>query len=223
MTKVPSAGTVKTRLHPFLTAELSAALAVCFLRDTISTVSSLYENVIVAFTPSHGRGALEALLPGNSRLVEQTGEDLGERLQSAIEFAEQFKFSPIILIGTDSPTLPKEYIQMAVESFERAEADITLGPTTDGGYYLIGLRESVRGIFNNVAWSTSEVYECTENNAERLGLRVLQLPCWHDIDTPSDLVSLNNDFLAARNSADQAPETARWLISNAELFSKHQD
>lgn len=216
MAKVPRSGFVKTRLRPFLSDEQAAELAVCFLQDTISNVKSATGKIIVAFTPAGERESLKAILPEDLILIEQNGNDLTERLESVIGFAESRKFSPIIIIGADSPTLPVEFIQKAIESFKN-ETDIALGATFDGGFYLIGLRENHFGLFENIAWSSPSVFGQTKTNIERLGLNLFTLPDWYDIDTPDDLIFLREKMLD-EETKKRAPKTYQWLLSNSKLF-----
>jgi len=219
MAKVPRAGEVKTRLRSFLNDEQIVSLATCFLQDTISNCSSITPNVIVAFTPRDERETLESILPENLLLIEQRGNSLGERLESAVEYAAKQNFNPVIIIGADSPTLPKEFIEAAIESFKSDETDVVLGATRDGGFYLIGLRKNHFGIFENVAWSSAFVFKQTAQNVESLGLRLTKLSRWYDVDTPDDLVFLRNEMLRDKNVPQVAPKTYQWLMSHAELFA----
>ncbi|MGC2238316.1 MAG: TIGR04282 family arsenosugar biosynthesis glycosyltransferase [Pyrinomonadaceae bacterium] len=217
MAKVPQAGEVKTRLRPFLSGEQAAMLAVCFLQDTIFNVKNLAENVIVAFTPPDGIEILKDILPTDLILIEQDGSDLSERLEAVIEYAASRKFSPIIIIGADSPTLPFEFIQKAIDVFKN-KTDAALGATRDGGFYLIGLRGKHPGLFENVAWSSSLVFGQTRANVERLELSLFRLPDWYDIDTADDLIFLRGKMLDDKELQVRAPRTFQWLLSNSELF-----
>ncbi|CAN5146851.1 TIGR04282 family arsenosugar biosynthesis glycosyltransferase [soil metagenome] len=191
MAKAPGAGSVKTRLRPFLTGEQCASLATCFLKDAVSNAVKAVPNVIVALSPADGRAEIESLLGREIALVEQKGNDLGERLASAVMHAERLGFSPIIAIGTDSPTLPPSFLTNTIESFRESDTDIVLGGTRDGGYYLIGLRKMTPGIFDGVSWSSEHVYRETLENAKRIGLsNRVDLPIWHDVDVPAVLVAL---------------------------------
>lgn len=221
MAKVPIVGLVKTRLRPFLTDEQCCSLAACFLKDTVSNALKVTPNVIVAFYPPEGRAEIESLVTGEITLVEQKGDDLGERLASAVTHAEALGFGPVSAIGTDSPTLPSEILKTAAESFRESEADLVLGGTRDGGYYLIGLRKMMPGIFHGVTWSSENVYRETIENAKRIGLKnLLELPVWHDVDVPTDLVALRNEVLADANLQRQAPKTFMWLLSHKHVFEQ---
>ena len=109
MAKVPVAGTVKTRLQPFLTATQCAELAAAFLRDAESRAKIVCDDTILAYSPADQRAVLENLLSFENILIEQTGADLGARMCVAFEFAfAREKDSSVLMIGTDTPTVPAE-------------------------------------------------------------------------------------------------------------------
>ncbi|HYH86261.1 MAG TPA: TIGR04282 family arsenosugar biosynthesis glycosyltransferase [Pyrinomonadaceae bacterium] len=211
MIKVPRAGFVKTRLTPALSDADAAALAVCLAQDAVNSASRVASEVIIAYAPSDGRDMLEASLPNGLHWLEQRGRDLGERLEAITVQAFEMGFGPLVFIGADSPTLPPVFIATAIRSLAAAESDIALGPTEDGGFYLVGLRIHARGIFRHIAWSTSEAYAQTARNAARLGLRLLELPLWYDVDTPSDLQRLRAELSADEEARLRAPATYQWL------------
>lgn len=215
MAKVPRAGAVKTRLLPVLSDVQAARLAGCFFQDTIANVSQITANLIAAYTPAPDRELLEKLVTHENLIwVEQKGEDLGIKLESAIKDAESFGFSPIITIGADSPTLPVEYVQKAIDELVLKKADVVLGPASDGGFYLVGLRKSVPNLFENIAWGTSTVYQqISENIVITDSLKLFELPAWYDVDTPHDLVFLRAEMLRNKELQLRAPKTYQWLIS----------
>jgi rSAM/selenodomain-associated transferase 1 len=219
MAKVPPAGQVKTRLQPFLSEQQCVELATCFIKDAVFKSEKVTKNVIVAFTPVDGRNELEQLLSENLILIEQTGNNLGERMQSAVEFAEKKGFSPIIVIGTDSPTFPPEYLQRSINLIENHQAEIVIGASADGGYYLIGFRNSVNGIFENIEWSSEQTLVQTIRNAQQiLGYTPPQVPNWYDVDTPAELKILYNEFSENKEFKQIAPNTAHWLENNLNIF-----
>lgn len=215
MAKVPRKGLVKTRLKPVLNDEQCAELSIRFLKDAVNKVQKITPNLIVAFAPADGRKELENLLPEGVILTEQKGNDLGERMNSAFEFAEARGFSPVIMIGTDSPDLPPEHIISAIELFKEDQTNIVLGAAKDGGYYLIGLRNATNNIFENVEWSSAKTYEQTAENARRIfACEPAEIPIWYDVDTPEDLKILRGEFLKDENFTKIAPETAKWMTEN---------
>jgi rSAM/selenodomain-associated transferase 1 len=216
MVKAPRAGAVKTRLVPPLTGAEAASLAASFARDTVESVRRVAREVIVAYAPDGGREALEALLEGEGLLwFAQRGEDLGARIESAASFAFERARGPVVVVGTDSPTLPPLFVERAFASLSAGDADVALGPTEDGGYFLVGLREPFEGLFRNVEWSTPRVYVQTASNASRLGLRVLELPRWYDVDTGADLTRLRDELLSDEEARARAPHTSEWLRAHA--------
>jgi rSAM/selenodomain-associated transferase 1 len=216
MVKAPRAGAVKTRLTPPLPAAEAAALAACFARDTLAGLRSVVPEVIVAYAPSDGRAQLEALFSTDKLLwLEQRGEGLGARIESAAAHAAALGRSPVVVVGTDSPTLPLQFVGRAVGALAEGECDVALGPTEDGGYYLAGLRQPAGGLFRDVAWSTPLAYRQTADNAARAGLRTLELPRWYDVDTPADLLRLRDEFLADEAARLRAPATCQWLLAHA--------
>ena len=213
MVKAPIAGFAKTRLTPPLSKHDAASLALCFVQDVIKSALSVTSNVIVAFTPDDGRLPLEVSLPSRLLWVKQQGEDLGERLSSVIAYAGNVGFSPIIVLGADSPTLPSSFVVTACNALANDQTDIVLGPTTDGGYYLLGLRKVVPNLFHNVAWSTDRTFEQTVRNINELKLRLLKLPDWYDVDTFAELDRLCRELNSNQEARRLAPSTHAWLLS----------
>jgi rSAM/selenodomain-associated transferase 1 len=211
MVKAPRAGLAKTRLSPALSEEDAASLAACFARDALARARMVAREVIIAYTPADARDALAELLTGPLIWQEQEGADLGARLEAIAAHAASLLYSPLLIMGTDSPTLPASYICMACAALAAGEADIALGPTEDGGYYLVGLRHPVPGLFKNIDWSTPRAYEQTARNAASLSLRLLSLPPWYDIDTPQDLARLRQELSNNPLAQDLAPATRQWL------------
>lgn len=214
MCKTPAAGAVKTRLTPFLSPEKAADLACCFAIDAARKAQIVCENVITAF--SGERDLLETVLPENLIWLEQKGADLGERMHNAFCFAFNQDFSPFIVIGTDSPTLPPEFIAGAIRILQEKLTDAVLGETTDGGFYLLGLNQPNEQIFQNVHWSSPETFLQIVRNIKQLNLHLKTLPIWYDVDQPEDLRRLKKEIES--NSRQLASETSLWLEKNSELF-----
>jgi len=207
MTKVPQAGKVKTRLQPYLTARQSAEISVCFLQDTEAKAKTVAQNLIIAFSPIEMKNLLIDILQTEPILVEQKGENLGERMFHAFEFAFLHDSDAVVMIGTDSPTVPAEFIKRAF-AFLETKADAVLGKTKDGGFYLIGLRKLESAIFENVEWSSPKSFEQTKQNIENLNLKLREIPVWYDVDTSEDLERLEKEL--AENS-QFAPKTSEFF------------
>ncbi|HKY29560.1 MAG TPA: TIGR04282 family arsenosugar biosynthesis glycosyltransferase [Pyrinomonadaceae bacterium] len=216
MAKAPRAGHVKTRLVPPLTQSQAAALADCFIRDTVLNVRQIVDTLMIAYAPANARQDLEPILPSNLLWFEQRGDDLGERLDSVANHLSFLGFGPVVILGADSPTLPATFIEQALEVLASGQADVTLGPTTDGGYYLVGMNSAIAGLFRNIDWSTPFAYEQTVANANALDLRLHTLPMWYDVDTPADLYLLREQMSADDPTLmKRAPNTYRWFSANA--------
>jgi uncharacterized protein len=199
MAKAPRAGDVKTRLCPPLCTHEAADLYRCFLLDKIEQVRGLGgASPVIAYTPADGRAFFEASAPGFVLLAQQ-GADLGERLANTFEALFSAGHTTALLIDSDTPTLPTAFLVQALDVIATATADVVLGPSEDGGYYLIGLRKLYRELFAAMRWSTAQVLADTVQRCRALGLTVTTIPSWFDIDTPDDLARL-------RTSLAMAPE-----------------
>src|SRR4029453_9358217 len=153
------------RLCPPLTSEEAAELYRCFLLDKIAQVRTLQAaNPVIAYTPAEGRSLFEALAPGFMLLFQQ-GAELGARLANCFAHLLAAGYTGVLAIDSDTPTLPTAFLQQAVELIATPENDVVLGPTEDGGYYLIGLRAMYRELFDNMAWSTAAVLHETRRRA----------------------------------------------------------
>jgi rSAM/selenodomain-associated transferase 1 len=217
MVKAPIAGFVKTRLTPPLSPSEAASLAHCFLKDIVDSLKRVSPKIIVAFTPPEGRVVLERSLSKQLLWFAQKGNDLGERLNSAVAHARDLGFNPIIVLGADSPTIPASFIETGLNALVSRETDVVLGPTTDGGYYLIGLNRSQPELFQDIQWSSPSTFQQTARKANQLNVRLLTLPEWYDVDTPADLITLSNELLSHPEVRGRAPATCQWLLDHKRL------
>jgi uncharacterized protein len=209
MTKIPRAGNVKTRLQPYLSPEQSAELATAFLQDAEEKARKVCDKTIIAFAPPDEKNVLLNLISSENIFVAQNGKDLGERMFNAFEFAFENDSDSVIMIGTDSPSFPAEFIEQAFEFLENSDA--VLGESEDGGYYLIGLKTLRKEIFENVEWSSPETFVQTVRNIEKCGLDLSFVPKWHDVDFPEDLKRLKKEL---NEKPELAPKTTKWLKEN---------
>jgi len=171
MAKAPYPGQVKTRLCPPLTPEQAAALARAFLCDKIAQVRTLTSaRPAIAYAPASEEGFFADVAPDFTRIAQQ-GPDLGERLIHSLEYFLNLGCTGVMAIDSDTPTLPTHCLQQAVALLAQPNVDVVLGPSDDGGYYLIGLRAMQRDLFIDMPWSTSAVLSETVRRAEALGLR----------------------------------------------------
>jgi rSAM/selenodomain-associated transferase 1 len=203
----PSPGSTKTRLCPPFTPESASEFYRCLLLDTLALAARL-ANVdhSVAYTPPNARPYFEALSSDGFRLVAQRGVDLGERLNNALADHLALGYRRVAIMNSDGPTLPLPYLEEAFWALDGV--DITLGPSHDGGYYLIGMRRPWPALFQGIAWSTPQVLPQTLAICRHLGLRVHQLPAWFDADVEADLERLHREL---ENDPESAPHTWGFL------------
>jgi rSAM/selenodomain-associated transferase 1 len=203
MAKAPQAGEVKTRLCPPFSTNEAAELYRCFLLDKIAQVRTLTRATpAIAYTPDEGRIFFEEFAPGFV-LLPQRGPDLGARLANSFDHLFAGGYAGALLIDSDTPTLPIGFLQQALDLIATPTTDLVLGPSDDGGYYLIGLRKLYPELFERITWSTAQVMPETIRRAEAAGLKVATLPLWFDVDTPDDLERLNVSLKSSEGEVAQ--------------------
>ena len=237
MTKAPQAGRVKTRLVPPLTPDEAAELNKCFLRDTAAAISvccsgglrspnavsarlhpgahraPLQCSAIAVYTPIGAESAYTDILPTNFSLLPQRGDEFGERLYFAVEDLFKCGFASVCLIDSDSPTVPAEDFAEAVELVSTSEDRVVLGPSDDGGYYLIGVKKPHGELFEQIDWSTERVLNQTIERAAEIGLEIKLLPTGYDVDDGASLHRLCNELLLNTRQNDVAPYTWKFLAN----------
>ena len=197
----PIAAAVTTQLVPELGAERAAELAEAFLEDTVAMVRTLsWAECIIAATEAFERSYFKP-----EEVWLQSEGDMGERLEKVLRLA--LKRKPIVLaIGADSPGLPATYLQSARDALQKADA--VLGPSADGGFYLIGLKDCPVGMLEGIQWSHSTTLAATTHKLEQFGMKTVLTNPWFDIDSHEDLERLRR-MLA--NDPTVAPRTAELL------------
>lgn len=222
MARSPAGGDApKTRLAGAVPRESDRRrLYAAFLRDLVATCRTVEGATLrLAYAPDGEAAGLTALGVGGEELLPQRGADLGARERAA--FADLFAagFDRVALIGSDLPTLPAGHLRRALDA--SAPGTVVLGPSDDGGYYLMALAASAPGepvpdLFTGVRWSTPSAFEDTEAAARRAGLRVALVPRWRDVDDAEGLANLRAELAGAAGST-RAPATAEAL---AEIFGQ---
>jgi len=206
--KKPIPGQTKTRLCPPLSPTQAADLYECFLRDTLEAMREVPGvRCMIGFLPEDAVGFFRQLAP-DMGLTCQRGASLGERLDHLLTETLASGSERVVVMDSDSPTLPVDYISQAFDRL--AEVDVVLGPTCDGGYYLIGMKKPQPNLLLQVQMSTPHVLTDTLKLAEATRLTVSLLPTWYDVDTIADLYQLDSEI--ARLSTNGKPaSTRRWL------------
>jgi rSAM/selenodomain-associated transferase 1 len=217
MTKAPQAGKVKTRLSPPLSPEEAAELNICFLRDLAGSISqacleSSAQGVGI-YTPLGSESVYESILPKDFFLIPQHGHNFGERLISAAQDLFKVGFESVCLINSDSPTVPASSFVEAANELAKPGGRIALGPSEDGGYYLIGLKKLHKGLFEEIDWSTERVFDQTMQHARQIGVDVHQLPYGFDVDDRATLARLREELLGPETSSprNMALNTRKFL------------
>lgn len=221
MIKAPRPGLSKTRLSPPLTPAEAAGISECFLRDTAANIGAVVSRDparaagVAVYTPVGMERAFDGLLPDGFSLAPQRGELFGNRLIFAAEDLFSLGFGSVCLIDSDSPTLPAGALLAAVEALAEPGERAVLGASEDGGYYLIGMKAPHRRLFEDIDWSTERVAAQTRVRATELGLDLVELPIWYDVDDAATLRSLCEELLG--NTASRgaigfpAPHTRGFL------------
>jgi len=216
MTKAPEPGKVKTRLTPPLTPDEAAELNRCFLKDLAQSIAAAGKTSaglgVAVYTPQGSEAAYVEILPPEFMLLPQRGSDFGERLIHAAEDLFKLGFESVCLINSDSPTVPASSFASAANELAKPGDKIVLGPSDDGGYYLIGLKKLDRRIFEQIDWSTERVFQQTMGQAEKMNVPVHLLPSGFDIDDRTSLQRLWRE-VSGRGSSDAAKalHTSQYL------------
>jgi rSAM/selenodomain-associated transferase 1 len=224
MAKAPDAGRVKTRLLPVLRAQEARALSACFLRDMTRMLAAAGHEAAVdgyiAFAPAGSEASFAPIVAPGTGFVLADGcidapsgvEGFGCCLLQAARALFARGYGAVGLLNSDSPTLPMGIIVEAARLLAAPGDRAVLGPATDGGYYLLGLKAPHPELFAHIDWSTERVAAQTLAAARGRGLATAELDAWYDVDDPASLKQLVRDLEGAH---DAAPFTADWLRRNA--------
>ena len=205
MARYPAIGEVKTRLARAIGAERACALYRAFLGDLQARFGEQRRALVWAFHPPESDFA--AVVAAGARCLPQRGGTLGERMHNGFRYLCGDGFGRVLMIGADVPHVRDEWLDEAEEHLERA--DVVLGPTADGGYYLIAMR-APHDVFTGIETSTPHVLTDTRRKAAESGLRVHLLPTSFDVDDEPDLLRLRA-LLADGGEALRIPATAALL------------
>jgi uncharacterized protein len=206
MAKAPRPGAVKTRLAPSLSPEAVTALYCCLLDDTLALARSLRDVEIAIMCPESDVDELARLAGEEVSVVAQKGEGLAAGLTSVFAYFTEGHSRRTVAFNSDSPHLPRSVLEDAFETL--AAHDVVVGPTHDGGYYLVGAKASHPALFAGDGMGTSSALERLLSSARALELSVGFADPFYDIDVADDLTRLATEL---RLAPIRAPRTARWL------------
>ncbi len=198
MGKASAPGRTKTRLVPPLSPADAAELNTAFLQDIIGNLLLAGRDMqiapYVAFGPAGSEPFFHGCLPPNLPLIECSLPRFGDCLHLAIATLLERGHAAACVLNADSPTLPTRLLVQAARDLAQTKYDVVIGPSTDGGYYLLGVKCAHRRLFEEIDWSTSRVFEQTRQRAAELGLGVSVLDPWYDVDDAVGLRSLRADM-----------------------------
>jgi len=186
--KYPEPGCVKTRLAHSIGKDKAAFLYRMFVELLLRRTNNMSSERFIFYTPAEKREKLSSWLGGGSKLFPQRGDNLGQRMSNAVRFAFAKGAREIVIVGTDIPLLDKEVVLTAFKKLENHQC--VIGPSLDGGYYLLGLSHFEGKIFQNINWGTDKVLNQTLGAVKRLGLTYSLLEERFDVDDIEDLVRL---------------------------------
>jgi uncharacterized protein len=224
MAKASAPGRAKTRLVPPLTFDEAADLNTAFLQDVAENVVAAGEQVgaaqnaaivgYAAFGPPGSTDFFRRILPTSIGLIEAWLPNFGDCLFHTIGEILSRGHQSAVVLNSDSPTLPTALLVETAEVLARPGDRAVLGPSTDGGYYLLGLKNAHAHMFEDITWSTERVAEQTLVRAREIGLDVHTLPAWYDVDDVDALKRLDSELRGA-------DAEMRGLVSQRPRFAGH--
>ena len=210
MAKAPRPGSVKTRLTENLPLEAVTELYRCLLNDTIALAQTLNHVEIAIMCPASDVEDLSRAVAKTVPIVAQAGQGLAAGLASVFKYFATPSRQKVIAFNSDSPHLPASVLQSAFDLLEIC--DLVVGPTHDGGYYLVGARASHPGLFSKTGMGTATALEALSTRARELGLSVQLTDPFYDVDVAADLSQLADEL---QRAPARAPRTAKWLADRA--------
>jgi len=209
--KRPAPGQTKTRLSPPLKPEQASALYECFLLDTLDHMRRVRNTRhVIAYLPHDEQEYFHRFAP-DFELIPQEGDDLGERLDHALTRYLLRGYQRVVIMDSDSPTLPPDYLSQAFNVLSDG-ADVVLGPCDDGGYYLIGIKKASPRLLREVHMSTPTVAAETIALAKEERLNLVTLPTWYDVDDVTSLRRLAEQV--ENHNSPMAVHTHQFLQRN---------
>ena len=214
MAKASAPGRAKTRLVPPLTFEEAAVLNTAFLQDVADNVLLAAGDAerhggiagYAAYGPPGSEDFFRRTLPGGIGLIEAWRQNFGDCLLHAIEQIFAHGHASAVVLNSDSPTLPTAFLVETAAALARPGDRAVLGPSSDGGYYLLGLKAAHRHMFDDIAWSTEKVAKQTLERAREIGLDVHRLPVWYDVDDVEGLRRLRAELSDPPDAGRRRPD-----------------
>jgi rSAM/selenodomain-associated transferase 1 len=206
--KSPETGKVKSRLSTSIDKETVIKIYKLFVKDILQKLEKIPYDIIICYHPKKAIDEIKKWLGPDYLYIPQAGKNLGERLKNGFIQGFEIGFSKLIAIGSDSPDMKLDFFN---DSFKKLDFyDTVIGPSKDGGYYLIGFSKKsfYPKAFNDIPWSTEFVYEKSLESLKKRNLKTYILPIWYDVDTVEDLLYLYKNNL---NTEFKNSETITFL------------
>ena len=226
MAKASAPGRTKTRLVPPLTGGEAAAFNTAFLQDISTNILEAARDLPIQPYMAYGPPGPELsvaffrdVLPPDVRLLEAWWPDFGSCLYGAIDQLLELGHTSAVVLNSDSPTLPTSLLVATAEMLAQPGDRAVLGPSTDGGYYLLGLKSRHRRLFQDIAWSTDQVAGQTLARAAEIGLAVHLLPAWYDVDDAQSLSVLYGELFEDRPFARGLGSASRSVLRPADAHA----
>jgi uncharacterized protein len=196
--KAPLPGQVKTRLGKCIGNTEAVQLYQYFVEDVLTTIDALSVDRLIFFTPSNCLSMLQSWLGFHRTYIPQQGDSLGDRMANAFRTSFDLGYQQVLIVGSDSPDLPSSYLLEGLEAMQKGNAIV--GPSEDGGYYTLGFTPTTfcPDVFQDMPWSTSQVYPLTLEKLKHNALNIQILPTWSDIFAIVQMVFFN--ILWGRNA-----------------------
>lgn len=211
-TRVPEAGETKTRMMPYYTEEQCKLLHEAFLNDIGKMLVQTSYDVIVSYTGKNPE-FLKQVFGADAKYVEQIGDNLGDRMRNVIAWALDYGYDKVVLFGTDVPELRAESIEAAFSLLD--SNDVVLGPTEDGGYYLIGMKALCEEAFDVKKYGTESVLTETMQSIAESGKQVLLIDSYYDLDEPSDIQGYRERM--REDERLQASATGKYISETSKI------
>lgn len=217
MAKAPRLGSVKTRLAETVPLQAVTELYRCLLNDTVALAQALDQVDVAVMCPASDVEELSHAVVETVRVVPQTGDGLAAGLESVFTRFAALGGQRVIAFNSDSPHLPASVLETAFDVL--STCDLVVGPTHDGGYYLVGARASHPGLFANDGMGTANALEALLERARNLDLSVRVMDPFYDIDVAADLIQLADEL---QRVPGKAPRTAAWLGQWRRALTEHR-
>ena len=221
MCKAPQPGRTKTRLGAEIGAAGAAKLSACFLRDVAAAVECVPERLgrkgYAVYAPAGTESDVKQLVPSSFDLLLQVDAEFGNVLHGATHDLLAAGHDCVVLVNGDSPTLPPSLLVETINALRRAGDRVVLGPASDGGYYLIGLKHPHRRLFEDIPWGTDVVADRTLERARQIGLESLVLREWYDVDDAETLRWLQEELAGRSDRFDNGGAGAATRAYLAEM------